>query len=187
MFPDVTRTTSAIELGFKIFTFVCVAMVILGFAGNLILKSEVFWAGFVAAAVGCMWVLTAVGIRKRRNLLKNTLWQMVLLWGVFLFWDFLTGYRGWALEYAVPIVILLVFPILTVMVRVMKLPAAYYMIYYILACSAGLLQMLLLVTGWLTMQIPCVVCGAVSALILVGLMIFQGRHFWEEIKKKVHM
>lgn len=81
MFPDVTRTTSAIELGFKIFTFVCVAMVILGFAGNLILKSQVFWAGFVAAAVACMWILTAVGIRKRRNLLKNTLWQMVLLWG----------------------------------------------------------------------------------------------------------
>lgn len=91
------------------------------------------------------------------------------------------------MEYAVPIVILLVFPILTVMVRVMKLPAAYYMIYYILACSAGLLQMLLLVTGWLTMRIPCVVCGAVSALVLAGLMIFQGRHFWEEIKKKVHM
>ena len=91
MFPDVTRTTSAIELGFKIFTFVCVAMVILGFAGNLILKSQVFWAGFVAAAVACMWILTAVGIRKRRNLLKNTLWQMVLLWGIFLFGIFLPG------------------------------------------------------------------------------------------------
>ena len=187
LFPDVTRTTSSIEFGFKVFTFVCVTLVVVGCAVNLIFMTQVFWGGFVAAAVGCMWILTAVGFLKRRNLLKNTLWQMVLLWGVFLLWDFLTGYRGWAIEYAIPIVILLVFPILTAMVKIMKLPAAYYMIYYILACSAGLLQMLLLVTGWLTMRIPCVICGAVSALILAGLIIFQGRHFWEEIKKKVHM
>ena len=96
LFPDVTRTTSGMEFGFRVFTFVCVALAVVGCAANMIFLSQVFWGGFVAVAVGCMWVLTAVGLRKRRNLLKNTLWQMVLLSGIFLLWDFLTGYRGWS-------------------------------------------------------------------------------------------
>ena len=187
LFPDVTRTTSGMEFGFRVFTFVCVALAVVGCAANMIFLSQVFWGGFVAVAVGCMWVLTAVGLRKRRNLLKNTLWQMVLLSGIFLLWDFLTGYRGWSLEYAIPIAILLVFPILTVMVKVMNLPAVYYMIYYILTCSAGILQLLLLPVGILKMEIPCIVCGAVSCLVLAGLVIFQGKSFWDEVKKKTHM
>ena len=88
---------------------------------------------------------------------------MVLLCVVFLFWDFLTGYRGWSLEYGIPVVILLVFPVLTVIVKLMKLPASYYMIYYLLACAAGLLQLLFWPAGLVQMHRVCVLCGAVSA------------------------
>ena len=73
------------------------------------------------------------------------------------------------------------------MVKVMNLPAVYYMVYYILACGAGIFQLLLLPVGILKMEIPCIVCGAVSCLVLAGLVIFQGKSFWDEVKKKVHM
>ena len=135
----------------------------------------------------CMWILTTVAFVKRRNLLKNTLWQMVLLCGVFVFWDFLTGYRGWSLEYGIPVVILAVFPVLTVMVKLMKLPAAYYMIYYLLTCAAGLLQLLFWAVGLIEMHRLCVLCGAVSALVFVGLWIFRGKYVVEEMRKKTHM
>lgn len=187
MFPDMTRVRSRIALGFRIFTFFCIALVIVSVAINVLIPSEVFWAGFVAAAVVCMWILTAAAFLKRRNLLKNTLWQMVLLWGVFLFWDFFTGYRGWALEYAIPVVTMVVFPVLTIIVKLLKLPVSYYMIYYILACMAGLLQLVFLLFGLVESRVPAVLCGAVSALILTGLVVFQSRHFWEEVKKKIHM
>ena len=112
---------------------------------------------------------------------------MVLLCVVFLFWDFLTGYRGWSLEYGIPVVILLVFPVLTVIVKLMKLPASYYMIYYLLACAAGLLQLLFWPAGLVQMHRVCVLCGAVSALVFAGLGIFQGKYVWEEMRKKTHM
>lgn len=187
MFPDMTENKSRIALGFRIFSFCCVAIMIVSLMVNVIFPGEVFWAGFVAAAVVCMWLLTAAAFVKRRNLLKNTMWQMVLLWGIFLFWDFLTGYRGWSLEYGIPVAILVVYPVLTVIVKLMKPPVSYYMIYYILACCAGILQMLFLIGNLLETRIPSVICGAVSALILAGLLIFQGRNFWEEVRKKVHM
>ena len=148
LFPDVTRTTSGMEFGFRVFTFVCVALAVVGCAANMIFLSQVFWGGFVAVAVGCMWVLTAVGLRKRRNLLKNTLWQMVLLSGTFFIMGlFLQGIADgpWNMQFLLRF--FLIFPILTVMVKVMNLPAVYYMVYYILACGAGIFQLLLLPVG----------------------------------------
>lgn len=187
MFPDCTREYSVIDRGFRVFTFICIALVLISLAVNFVFPTEIFWAGFVTAAIACMWVLSAVALQKRRNLLKNTLYQMILLCGVFVLWDFLTGYKGWSLDYAVPIVILAAFPILTVMVRLLKSPVSYYMIYYILACGIGILPMIFLAAGLVKMRIPSVLCGTVSVLILAGFIIFQSRNFWEEIRKKMHL
>lgn len=187
LFPDMTREKSVITLFMRIFTFSCIAVVVLSFAINLMIPVRVFWAGFSSAAVVCVWVLTAVAIYKRKNLLKNTLWEMVLLCGICVLWDFLTGYRGWSLEYGIPITILLVFPVLTMIVKILHLPSVYYMIYYIMTCLAGILQMIFWVTGLVPMKIPVILCGTVSILILAGLIIFQGRSFWEEIRKKTYM
>lgn len=187
MFPDMTRGRSMMSLFWKIFNFFCVAVVVIGVAVNLMIPSRIFWAGFLAAAVLCMWILTAVAIFKRKNLLKNALWEMALVSGFCIFWDVLTGYKGWSLEYGVPVAILLVFPVLTTLVKIMRLPASDYMIYYILACAAGILQLLFWVVRLVEMKVLVILCGAVSALILAGLMIFQGRNFWEELRKKTYM
>ena len=71
MFPDMTRGRSMMSLFWKIFNFFCVAVVVIGVAVNLMIPSRIFWAGFLAAAVLCMWILTAVAIFKRKNLLEK--------------------------------------------------------------------------------------------------------------------
>lgn len=187
LFPDTMGEKSVISLFMKIFNFFCIALIILGLAVNIMIPSRIFWAGFSTAAVICVWILTAVAIYKRRNLLKNALWEMVMLWGICIFWDIITGYRGWSLEYGIPVTILMVFPILTILVKVLHLPPAYYMIYFIMACTAGILQICFWVFGLVEMKAAVILCAAVSALILAGLIIFQGRNFWEELRKKTYV
>lgn len=48
------------------------------------------------------WILTTVGYKKRRNLLKNALWQLILISAGLIIWDFATGWRGWSLDIALP-------------------------------------------------------------------------------------
>ena len=91
--------------------------------------------GYVLAGVGCMWILSAVAIVKRRNLFKNAVWEAVLLWAVFLFWDFITGWRGWSVDFGIPIVLLAVYVILWVVVFVTRAPVSHYMIYMVIAVS----------------------------------------------------
>ena len=112
MFPDLRRESSRMAMGFRIFSFVCIAVCVAAVSVNWILGFHSFWSGYVLAGVGCMWILSAVAIVKRRNLFKNAVWEAVLLWAVFLFWDFITGWRGWSVDFGIPIVLLAVYAIL---------------------------------------------------------------------------
>lgn len=187
MFPDMSRIHSRIMLGFRIFTFLCIAVVILAGAVNLLLADKSFWSGFVAAAVVCIWTLTAVAFRKRRNLLKSSLWEMVLLCGMFFLWDFLTGYDGWSVEYAIPFAVLAAQTIMGIAAAAFRMPVSYYMIYFLLAGAVGLMPPVLLAFGVIHTAPPAVLCGTVSLLILAALLIFQGRSVREEIRKKLHL
>lgn len=187
MFPDMSRMQSRMMLGFKVFTFLCIAVVVLAGAGNLLFPGRIFWAGFVAAAAACVWVLTAVAFRKRRNLLKSSLWEMLLLWGMFLMWDVLTGFDGWSLDYGMPIAVLAAELVMGVTAVVVSMPVSYYMIYFLLAGGAGLVPLLLMVFGQIHTVLPSVLCGTVSLLLLAGFLIFQGRAVKEEIRKKLHL
>ena len=108
MFPDLRRESSRMAMGFRIFSFVCIAACVAAVSVNWILGFHSFWSGYVLAGVGCMWILSAVAIVKRRNLFKNAVWEAVLLWAVFLFWDYITGWRGWSVNFGIPIVLLAV-------------------------------------------------------------------------------
>ena len=96
-------------MGFRIFSFVCIAVCVAAVSVNWTMGFHSFWSGYVLAGVGCMWILSAVAIVKRRNLFKNAVWEAVLLWVVFLFWDFITGWRGWSVDFGIPIVLLAVY------------------------------------------------------------------------------
>ena len=122
MFPDFTRENSRMAMGFRIFSFVCIAVCVAAVSVNWTMGFHSFWSGYVLAGVGCMWILSAVAIVKRRNLFKNAVWEAVLLWAVFLFWDFITGWRGWSVDFGIPIVLLAVYVILWVVVFVTRAP-----------------------------------------------------------------
>lgn len=54
----------------QIFTFLCIAAVVISWVVNLMLPSGFLWAGFVSGGVLCTWLFVMVGYKKRRNLLK---------------------------------------------------------------------------------------------------------------------
>lgn len=55
LFPDVTRTTSGMEFGFRVFTFVCVTLAVVGCVANMI-----FCPRF-SGAVLWQWLLDVCG------------------------------------------------------------------------------------------------------------------------------
>lgn len=171
---------------FKWFTFSSIAAVVLAVMVNIIVTPGLYWSVFVAGGALSMWVPLAIGFFKRYNLLKNGIWQLIILSAVCILWDRFTGRQGWSLDFALPAICLIILISFQIIVRIQKIPVQEYMIYYILAGLFGLVPFLLLALGLVHIAYPSVICSGLSFLFLAGLLIFKGKDIMTELRKKMH-
>ena len=173
-------------LFFKIFSFSCIAAVVACMMVNYIFTPKLYWSVFVAGGALSMWITLAVGFFKRHNLLKNGIWQMLVIPFVCIIWDYCTGWHSWSLDFVMPCVYLAVQISMIVITKVQKLPVEAYMIYYIMASILGLLPAFLLTFRTAQFVPFVVICSGLSFLWLIALMIFKGKDLFIELYKKLH-
>lgn len=184
-FPGYKEKPSRTALtGLKIFSFTCTAAVVICWMLDYLLTPGVWWAGFVTAGVFCTWLLIMVGFRKRKNPLKNGMWQLLIVSVGSVLWDVFTGWFGWSVDFVIPLAALVTLLSMVIISAACRMEAAEYLFYLVQAGAFGLIPFILLVTGVVSVPYPSVVCAGVSLLFLVGLVIFKGRDFVREVQKK---
>lgn len=98
-FPEDARPNYEGKKVLQIFTFCCIAAIVISMMTDIIISPGVHWSVFVAAGCATMWLTMAVGYVKRFNLLKNAAWQLLIMSGICVLWDLGTGWRGLVCEY----------------------------------------------------------------------------------------
>ena len=99
-----------------------------------------------------------VGYRKRKNPLKNGMWQLVIVTVGSVLWDIFTGWQGWSVDYVVPLAILVNMLSMIIISAAGKMEVSEYLFYLV---QAG-----------------------VSLLFLLGLAIFKWKDLVREVQKK---
>ena len=172
----------------QIFTFCCIAAIVISMMTDIIISPGVHWSVFVAAGCATMWLTMAVGYVKRFNLLKNAAWQLLIMSGICVLWDLGTGWRGWSVNIGIPDICLLIQVVMLIISRIRSLSPREYMIYYVMAAVYSMiLPLILLVTGVIHYRTPSVICIGCSFLLLIGLILFKRKEFKEEMHKKFHV
>jgi hypothetical protein len=151
-----------------------------GLAGIGVLRSV--WLGVIT-----MWLVVLMAVRKRRNVAKGTVYLVVVVGLVCVYWDYLTGWRGWSLTYAVPIVNASSIVALQIMVRVMRIEVGEHIVYSGLTVLLGLAPIGFLVFGWVTNPLPSGICGALSVFALVVMQLARGPDVRHELSKRLHL
>ncbi|NLW54180.1 MAG: hypothetical protein GXY99_04685, partial [Clostridiaceae bacterium] len=62
-----------------------------------------------------------------------------------------------------------------------------YIVYLLLCGLLGLVPLLFLIFGWVSVKLPSVICVGVSFLMIVGTFIFQGGNIKHELSKRLHI
>ena len=168
----------------QIFTFLCISAIVISWVVNLMLPKGFLWAGFASGGVLCAWLFVMVGYKKRRNLLKNGMWQLLLLSAAGLLWDLMTGWRGWSVDFLIPLASLVILAAMTVVAKVCRLEENEYLFYLVQIGVFGCIPGILLAVGAVQIRYPSLICSGVSILLLAGLSVFRGRSLLREIKKK---
>ena len=172
---------------FQLFTFLCITAAVLCGMINYLTAETLNWFWFAGAGCLCTWLIVTVAYRKRRNLLKNEMWQLLLVTAIAVLWDIFTGWRGWSVDFVFPIGALTVLCSVPLIAKVQRLEREEYLFYFIQAAMAGCVPILLVWTGLVKFTYPSVICGGISFLVLAALFIFDLKDTIREFRKKLRM
>ena len=172
---------------FRMFTFLCIVAAVASAVLDYLITGDLNWFWFVAAGTVCTWLLVAVAYSKRRNILKNEMWQLLLVTILAVLWDHYTGWIGWSLDFVLPIGALGVLCSMAVIAKVQHLEREEYLFYLVQAALAGCVPVILTFLNLTTFVYPSVICSGISFLVLAGLLIFHKKDTLREFHKKLRM
>lgn len=186
-FPERDRHVFAGTRIFQWFTFICIAAAVIMGVVNAIALPGILWSLPGACAVLCLWIVFAIGFYKRRNLLKNAMWQLFFVMACCIGWDMGTGWKGWSVDYVLPGSIILTQLFMLIIASIRHLESKDYMIYYVMAAGTGLVPAVLYAAGAVGESWPSVICAGISVLFLTALLIFKWKELKSELSKKLHL
>lgn len=166
------------------------AVVVLSFAAQLLFNRDGDGIGVLRSiwlGVAAMWLVVLMAARKRRNLAKGTVYLVVLVGLSVTYWDYLTGWHGWSLTYAVPSLCACSIVALIITVRVMRIEVGEHIVYTGLAVLLGLAPIGFLGFGWVEDPLPSIVCGVLSLVALAFLQFARGAEARHELGKRLHL
>ena len=172
---------------YQTFTFLCLAAAVLCGMINYMTAQTLNWFWFAAAGSFCAWLVVSVGYTKRRNILKNEMWQLLIITAIAVLWDVFTGWHRWSVDFVLPFGAMAVLGSIPVIAKVNHLEPEEYLFYLVQAGIAGCIPIILVWAGIVRFTYPSVICAGISFLVLAGLFIFQKKNTVGEFHKKLRM
>ena len=169
------------------FSFLCLAVAVICGMINFMTAGTLNWFWFAGAGCACAWLVVMVAYFKRRNILKNEMWQLLIISVIAILWDHFIGWMGWSVDFVLPFGALAVQFSIPVIAKVNRLEREEYLFYLVQAGIAGVIPMILVWTGIVKFVYPSVVCAGISFLTLAALFIFCQKDTLREFHKKLRM
>jgi len=187
IFPFVPLAIHKHSLLFRLLQLCSAVLVIVSFAVNWMFPQNGFWSLFVVVGVACVWVSLVFAIRKRHNILKNLTYQATIVSVLSVMWDLFTGWRGWSVDFVIPIAFVSVMSATAIIAHILKMQAETYIIYSFLLIIYGIIPAFFVLSGLSVIVYPSLICAACSFILLAALLIFEGRNMTEELKRRLHL
>ena len=187
VYPPVPTVYRQHEIFFKILILSTIAAGVACCAVNLLLPQHGYWSVFVILGILCFWISLAYAVRRKDNIPKNITVQVFLISVLGLGWDLLTGWRGWSLNFVIPIACSVALLSLAIIAKVMKIPPGDYIVYLIVDILFGIAPLVFYLTGLVSIALPSIICISLSILTLSALIVFEGKNMFQEMIKRFHV
>lgn len=187
IFPFVPTVAHQFSMLFKLLLFAGIAGDIICVILNILLPHNSFWSLFVLGGTACFWLLFGIVLKKRNNIPKTILYQVIVISILAVIWDKLTGWHGWSLDYVVPSVFTSAIIAIAVIAVTLKIYSEDIVFYIFLNGFLGIVPVLFVIFGWVHIRYISLICVAVSLICISGLFIFEWNTIKSELTKRFHL
>ena len=187
MYPNVRTMTRRLALLSRIYLFVAILVEALLIYLNVLSDSEMFWSAIPGLAMlyGYL-VLRYARLGKsgyKGKIIVLTLIAILMVVAI----DFVVGYRGWSVNYALPSAILLVDAGILILMCINRRNWQSYMMWQIFMILCSVVPLVLYAVGIVTAPILALLAFAFSAALFLGTLIIGDRRARTELRRRFHV
>ena len=187
MYPNVRTMTRRLALLSRIYLFVAILVEALLIYLNVLSGSEMFWSAMPGLAMLYGYLVLRYAILGKSGykgkIIVLTLIAILMVVAI----DFVVGYRGWSVNYALPSAILLVDAGILILMCINRRNWQSYMMWQIFMILCSVVPLVLYAVGIVTAPILALLAFAFSAALFLGTLIIGDRRARTELRRRFHV
>ena len=187
MYPNVRTMTRRLALLSRIYLFVAILVEALLIYLNVLSDSEMFWSAIPGLAMLYGYLVLRYAILGKSGykgkIIVLTLIAILMVVAI----DFVVGYRGWSVNYALPSAILLVDAGILILMCINRRNWQSYMMWQIFMILCSVVPLVLYAVGIVTAPLLALLAFAVSAALFLGTLIKGDRRARTELRRRFHV
>ena len=126
-FPKISHICKILAI--KIMAFISIVIIVLSFSIDLIFPSRIRWSIFVFLGLISMWIGLFSLISGKYHMPRKIVQQVAIVSILAIFWDWKIGWKGWSLDFVIPIACMGAMITIYVIAKIMKLSINDYITY----------------------------------------------------------
>jgi len=187
IFPKISFVYTEHSLFFKVMLLTSIIAGTVSVAVNILMPGGGAWSLFILGGLASVWASLITIINQRKNIPKNIVYQVMTISVTALIWDTLTGWRGWSINYIIPLVCVFAMISMAVISKIRKLHIEDYILYIIIDSLFGIVPVIFIILGLLDVLYPSIICISTSIISLSTIIIFEDKSLKAEIKRRLHV
>jgi hypothetical protein len=186
-YPDLIEQAEKYNIIYRILLFLSITVGGGCLTINILTYVDYWWSFIVIANILYMWVTIGTAIRKHTRIGFNILIQAISLSALLIIIDYFAGNNHWALNYAVPLLLVTAMLSITIIIIVKRIALNRFILYFFLIALLGFIPVILLAFNVVTVAWPSIASAFYSAISLVSIFIFADNATKIELKKRFHI
>ena len=187
MYPNVRTMTRRLALLSRIYLFVAILVEALLNYLNVLSDSEMFWSAIPGLAMLYGYLVLRYAILGKSGykgkIIVLTLIAILMVVAI----DFVVGYRGWSVNYALPSAILLVDAGILILMCINRRNWQSYMMWQIFMILCSVVPLVLYAVGIVTAPLLALLAFAFSTALFLGTLIIGDRRARTELRRRFHV
>lgn len=187
VFPEIQFNFKNHNLFLNILKVCSILSIIICLFVNFQISHKISWSWFVIAGITSFWLTLITAIKGRKHFLKMLFAEMFLIITLSFFWDLLTGFKFWSINYCLPFICSIYTITILILRLFLKRFAKEYIFYASINALIGLVPGILLVFNIVSVAWPSYISVIINIIILVFLLVFNKRQVKNELERRFHI
>lgn len=154
---------------------------------NKLTSPRIPWSALANCGIIYIWITVMYSIKKGTNIAGHVLIQIILISSVILYIDEKIGFKGWSINIAIPIILIVANIIMLILTIVNHKKYIKYAIYQLIIVLISLMSIILIMKKMIELELLSKIAIIISILNLLLSLILCYKDVKEAIIRKFHM